>query len=59
MKLISEVQSPCIKICTIEQNICIGCGRTQDEIREWFYADDERKQQILKRISIGELKNEY
>ena len=59
MRSTSKIESPCIKVCTIEKNICIGCGRTQDEIREWFYADDERKQQILKRISIGELKNEY
>jgi predicted Fe-S protein YdhL (DUF1289 family) len=26
--------------------ICIGCGRTQDEIREWLAATDERKKEI-------------
>jgi len=51
VKLISdEVQSPCIKICTIEEQVCIGCNRTQDEIREWFYANNDRKREILKRI---------
>lgn len=54
-KSTSNIPSPCIKICTIEEDHCLGCGRTSDEIREWFYCDDKRKQEILessgKRIS--------
>lgn len=38
--------SPCVKICTLVDNICIGCGRTQDEIREWLVATDIRKKEI-------------
>ena len=45
-----EVESPCINVCMIEEGICIGCGRSQDEICEWFYADDDRKLEILERI---------
>ena len=48
-----EVESPCIKVCVIEDGYCIGCGRTQDEIREWFYADDDRKLEILERLTNG------
>ena len=44
------MNSPCIKLCKIENGICTGCKRTQDEVREWFYANNERKQQILDRI---------
>jgi len=44
---ISNVPSPCVKICTIEEMYCIGCGRHQDEIREWFIATDDRKIEIL------------
>jgi predicted Fe-S protein YdhL (DUF1289 family) len=36
-------------------NTCIGCGRTTEEIREWFTATDDRKKEIKessgKRIS--------
>jgi predicted Fe-S protein YdhL (DUF1289 family) len=46
-----EVESPCIKVCIIQDGKCIGCHRTQDEVREWFYATDERKEEILKRIA--------
>ena len=53
VKSTSEVESPCIKVCVIEDGYCIGCGRTQDEIGEWFYADDDRKLEILERLTNG------
>lgn len=46
-----EVASPCIQVCMIEDDVCIGCYRTQDEVREWFYATNERKQEILERVA--------
>ena len=50
-----SISSPCIKICTLVNKICVGCGRTQDEIREWFTATEQRKEDIKvasgKRIS--------
>ncbi len=51
MRLTSEVESPCQNICLIEEGYCIGCGRTEDEIMEWLYADNERKIEILDDIS--------
>ena len=53
VKSTSKVESPCIKVCVIEEGYCIGCGRTQDEIREWFYANDDRKLEILERLMNG------
>ena len=42
------VKSPCIEVCSLnDQDVCIGCYRTADEIIEWFSANDERKQEIL------------
>jgi predicted Fe-S protein YdhL (DUF1289 family) len=47
----SIVPSPCKKICAYEDNdYCIGCGRTPDEIREWIILTDEEKLVILRRI---------
>lgn len=39
----------CKKICTVDKSnsFCIGCGRTLDEIREWYYADKPRKKEIM------------
>ena len=47
-----EVESPCIQVCTLDDNmVCLGCYRTQDEIRDWLIATDERKLEILQRIA--------
>lgn len=31
------IESPCVKICTIDActSVCLGCGRTIDEIARW------------------------
>ncbi len=50
VKSISKVISPCIKICTLQNNFCIGCGRSTQEIAEWSKATSERKKQILERL---------
>ena len=46
VKLTSDIESPCQNICVLQDNICIGCGRTDDEIVEWYTATDDRKIEI-------------
>jgi len=39
------IETPCIKVCTIDaaSGLCIGCGRTLDEIARWgSFTDAER-----------------
>ncbi len=50
VKSISKVVSPCIKICTLQNNFCIGCGRSTQEIAEWSTASKKRKEEILERL---------
>jgi|MDTC01.1.fsa_nt_gb predicted Fe-S protein YdhL (DUF1289 family) len=50
VKSTSSIPSPCIKVCTIENDHCLGCGRSTDEIKEWFYCDDQRKLEIIEQI---------
>ena len=39
--------SPCIRNCTLDPNdVCVGCGRTLDEILEWSEASPPRKRTI-------------
>lgn len=42
--------SICRKVCEYEdtKRVCRGCGRTAEEITEWFYATRERKVEIAK-----------
>jgi len=45
----SPVKSPCISICALgEDDVCTGCFRSGDEIRQWGrYSNDERKQVLV------------
>ena len=38
------VASPCNSICTLnDEDICQGCYRTADEIRDWSVLDNDQK----------------
>lgn len=42
--------SPCVRNCCLdEQNVCMGCGRSLDEIVAWGTATDADKAAILER----------
>lgn len=45
------VQSPCIKICCIECDVCIGCGRTIEQISSWLVYTNEEKLKIIEEIN--------
>ena len=46
-----KVVTPCVSICRLnEENICIGCGRTKKEIREWMIFSDKRRRSIMLRL---------
>ena len=44
------IDSPCNDICTTdpESGLCVGCGRTQEEISNWLFFDDKQKKMVLK-----------
>ncbi|MEQ1638332.1 MAG: DUF1289 domain-containing protein [Methylococcales bacterium] len=44
----SAVNSPCINICCLnEQDVCLGCWRSLDEIKNWRQVDDATRQDFL------------
>lgn len=46
------IESPCVKICTLDgrSGLCLGCGRTVDEIARWTAMSAAERVSI-----IGEL----
>ena len=46
------IESPCVKICTLDarSGLCLGCGRTLDEIARWTAMSADERVRI-----IGEL----
>jgi uncharacterized protein len=47
------IGSPCVGICELDRTgqICLGCGRTLDEIGRWANASETEKLAILERLS--------
>ena len=46
----SSIESPCISVCRYEDEVCVGCGRTVDDIVNWYDMTDKQKQAVLNRI---------
>ena len=42
--------TPCRNVCTLEDDICIGCGRTTEEISDWTKYNREKRLMIMRRI---------
>lgn len=46
----STINSPCISVCLLDDDdVCVGCYRTAEEITDWFMADDEGRMEIIGR----------
>ncbi len=44
------VNSPCIAVCRLKDDICIGCYRTGHEISIWRDSPDHIKLSILENV---------
>jgi uncharacterized protein len=45
--------SPCVRNCCLDDdNVCLGCGRSLDEIVAWSAAPDAQKRAILERCRL-------
>ena len=51
-----KIITPCIQVCKLENNICIGCKRTKNEIRDWTIITHEEREIIMKRIRLNKNK---
>jgi len=40
-------KSPCIKVCEFEKDICLGCGRSREEIKGWKRLDKGERLALL------------
>ena len=55
------MKSPCVKVCKIKrgidyislgsQLICMGCGRTLEQIRDWTTYTDEQRDSIMEKLN--------
>jgi predicted Fe-S protein YdhL (DUF1289 family) len=47
------IKSPCILVCKLENDVCIGCKRTKEEITMWTKYTDEEKQNVLMKLIVN------
>lgn len=44
-----SLSTPCTRVCTLdsELGLCLGCGRTRDEIAQWSRLPESERQRIM------------
>lgn len=54
----TRIESPCISLCALDDDdICLGCFRSVDEITRWSQADDSERKAILEASGERSRKN--
>ncbi len=48
----ASIETPCILVCTVDptSRLCVGCGRTLDEIAGWIGFSTEQRAQIMAQL---------
>jgi predicted Fe-S protein YdhL (DUF1289 family) len=46
------IDTPCVKICTLDarSGLCLGCGRTVDEIARWIEISAAERARIISEL---------
>ncbi|EWH01692.1 DUF1289 domain-containing protein [Halomonas sp. BC04] len=44
-----EIESPCVSVCRLKGDLCVGCGRSLEEIRHWKAMKRPEKIATVKR----------
>ena len=48
----SDIETPCIKVCSLINKVCIGCFRTDYQIRDWVIYTKKERTEIIKEIQL-------
>jgi uncharacterized protein len=48
------LKSPCVKVCQMDpqRGLCLGCGRTLDEIARWSAMSDAERARVLAELPV-------
>jgi hypothetical protein len=46
------IETPCVKICTLDAHsgLCLGCGRTIDEIARWTAMSEAERARVMSEL---------
>lgn len=55
MKVSDKVRSPCVSVCALDENdVCIGCQRSGDEILRWTSMTNDERREVLRKVAERE-----
>jgi len=55
MKVSDKVRSPCVSVCALDENdVCIGCQRSGDEILRWTSMTNDERREVLRNVAERE-----
>ncbi|WP_162094945.1 DUF1289 domain-containing protein [Pseudomonas chlororaphis] len=46
-----EIDNPCIAVCQLSGDLCLSCGRSKDDIRQWKRMKRPEKMAAVQRAS--------
>jgi len=50
-QVVNSISSPCVSICALDENdVCVGCHRTGDEIAQWGSKSEAEKADIMDKV---------
>jgi len=41
-----KAKNPCVSICKLKDDICIGCGRSRDEMKAWKRMKNKERKAV-------------
>jgi predicted Fe-S protein YdhL (DUF1289 family) len=46
------IETPCVKVCTLDvrSGLCLGCGRTIDEIAHWTTMSVSERGRVMEQL---------
>ena len=45
--------TPCVQVCKLVDDVCVGCGRTKVEITKWSQYSYYERMKVMKRLGYG------
>jgi predicted Fe-S protein YdhL (DUF1289 family) len=47
--IMAAMETPCDKVCTVDHasGLCLGCGRTLEEIGSWTALSDQERSKVM------------
>lgn len=41
-----KAKNPCVSICKLKGDVCIGCGRSRDEMKDWKRMKNKERKAV-------------